>query len=82
MTESDFTDYHCVAVNMLGKTSARTELVELRTVSLTDPARIFTTKVQTTIELIKLNETVIPFSLNQNINKSSVILNDTQPGKF
>lgn len=82
MAENDFTDYHCVAINMLGTSSARTELVELRTVSLTDPAKIFTTKVQTTIELIKLNETVIPFSLYQNVDKSSVILSETQSGKY
>lgn len=44
MERDDFSDYYCRAENILGKAVARSELVELRVVSLTDSSRIFTTK--------------------------------------
>ncbi|CAF0856230.1 unnamed protein product [Brachionus calyciflorus] len=75
LTNSDFTDYYCLAVNLLGKASAKTELVELRTVSLTDPAKIFTTKISTSTELVKLSQTV-----NQQIDKTSMIVDELAEG--
>lgn len=48
MVKEDFSDYYCRAENILGKAVAKSELVELRVISLTDSSKIFTTKSTST----------------------------------
>ncbi|RNA20098.1 limbic system-associated membrane isoform X1 [Brachionus plicatilis] len=67
LAKEDFSDYYCRAENVLGKAVAKSELIELRVISLTDSSRIFTTK-STTSTVIQTED------FNQLVFKSSTEL--------
>lgn len=73
MTNSDFDDYYITAVNQVGKSTAKVELVQLPSIVLNDLSDSFTSPTTTTTETNSKNK-----NLRNSLNK---LLNDSDKKK-